>query len=425
MDTKMIKLRLFIHQRLYSAAEEILGEVEKTITLALCQPEVSRSEEEAGSLRHQRDIQRKKAAAEPSLTGSTVEHRAKCDVPPSAQEELNFCVSAEVSRPSYTSADLDNNTYLMSEIKGEPEELGNYSRTQKMFFPSPEIVKSEQVQPEIPVSYELQPLSSDCSAAQSENNDSDEELMKSKREQTKTVKRKGRILHGRGVSVNKTDPASLPRDKSSAKSEKQRSYCHICGKGFQYIGSLMKHMNTHERKINCTVCGKTYHSTKQLIAHVKSHHSKTSFCDICGKTFANVHCLRVHDKMHKGIKEFACEECGKTFSQKGHLIVHVRTHSGEKPYKCDTCGKAFSQSQSLTIHKRIHSGEKPYGCDLCGKQFITRSHLKVHMRFHTGEKPYPCDVCDKQFSHRAVMSIHRTTHTKGKPYGWSGGPPEN
>ncbi|KAL7377745.1 hypothetical protein ABVT39_003788 [Epinephelus coioides] len=192
MDTKMIKLRLFIHQRLYSAAEEILGEVEKTITLALCQPEVSRSEEEAGSLRHQRDIRRKKAAAEPSLTGSTVERSNKCDAPSAAQEELNFCT--EVSRPSYTSADLDNNTYLMSEIKGEPEELGNCSRTQKIFFPSPEIVKSEQVQPEIPVSYELQPLSSDCSAAQSENNDSDEELMKSKREQTKTVKRKGRIL---------------------------------------------------------------------------------------------------------------------------------------------------------------------------------------------------------------------------------------
>ena len=48
----MIQLRLFVHQRLYTAAEEILGEVEKTITLALHEAEVSQSEG-LSSLRHQ------------------------------------------------------------------------------------------------------------------------------------------------------------------------------------------------------------------------------------------------------------------------------------------------------------------------------------------------------------------------------------
>ena len=44
----MNQLRLFVHQRLYTAAEEILGEVEKTITLALYE-----SEDQVGSLQHQ------------------------------------------------------------------------------------------------------------------------------------------------------------------------------------------------------------------------------------------------------------------------------------------------------------------------------------------------------------------------------------
>lgn len=65
MDTMatIFQLRSFVHQRLYAAAEEILGEVEKTITLALYEAEVnvSRSKEEMESLRHQLGLLRKKS----------------------------------------------------------------------------------------------------------------------------------------------------------------------------------------------------------------------------------------------------------------------------------------------------------------------------------------------------------------------------
>ncbi|XP_074512903.1 uncharacterized protein LOC141781218 [Sebastes fasciatus] len=428
MDSSMIQLRSFVHQRLFSAAEEILGEVERTVTLALYEAEVSRSKEEVESLQHQLDLLRHKPAAEPSLTSSTVEHGDGCDAPllqenpgPSTTEESNFSLSAEVPGPSQTSADPDSNNwnyclvqtdFKMSKIKEEQEELVDDSQTQEMFFPSPEIVKSEQ---EEQVSYEMQPVSSDCSEAQSENNNSDEEWVNSKGEQTKTMKKKGKILQS--GSVDEKDKAALPYDKSSAKNEKDRSFCHFCGKGFQYIGSLMKHIKTHENNFDCTVCGITCQSTQELITHVKGCHNKTYFCAVCGKTFANVRCLRLHERIHSGIKEFVCQECGKTFYRREHLVVHVRTHSGEKPYHCDVCGKAFSQSQNLTIHKRSHSGEKPYQCGLCGKLFNTSSHLKTHMRYHSGEKPYPCDICGKRFRQSGQMTRHRTTHTGERPYG--------
>ncbi|XP_042361042.1 zinc finger protein with KRAB and SCAN domains 8-like [Plectropomus leopardus] len=426
MDTKMFQLRSFVHQRLYTAAEEILGEVEKTITLALYEAEVSRSKEEEESLRHQLtvDLQRKRPAADPSLTSSTEEHGDTCETPllqenpgPSTPEESNFSLSVEDPGPSQTSTDVDTKNwnfclvqtnFKISQIKEEQEEIRTDSQTQEMFF-----VKSEQDQPE--VSFEMQPLSSDFSAAQSGNNDSDEELAKSKGEQTKTVKRKGNLLQS--GSIAERDRADLPHDKSSAKSEKERSFCHFCGKGFQYIGSLMKHIKTHENNFDCTVCGKTCQSTQELLIHVRGCHNKTYFCDACGKTFANIRCLRLHERIHTGIKEFMCQECGKTFYRREHLIVHVRTHSGEKPYHCDICGKAFSQSQNLTIHKRSHSGEKPYQCGLCGKLFNTSSHLKTHMRYHSGEKPYPCDICGKRFRQSGQMTRHRTTHTGERPYG--------
>ncbi|XP_056256726.1 zinc finger protein 26-like [Seriola aureovittata] len=423
MDATMFQLRSFVHQRLYAAAEEILGEVEKTITLALYEAEVSRSKEEVESLRHQLGLLRKKSAAEPPLTSSTAEHEDQCDTPllrenpgPSTPEESNFSLNAELPGPSQTSANLDNNNwnycmvetdFKMSEIK--EEEVEDENQTQEIVFPSPEIVKSE---PETQVSSEMEPLSLDCSAAQSENNDSDEELVNSKGEQTKMINREEKILQGQSGNDDKKDDAVLP----SAKGQKDRSFCHLCGKGFQYIGSLMKHIKTHESKTDCTVCGMTHQSTKELVTHLKGCHNKAYFCDICGKTFASNRCLRLHERIHTGIKEFACQECGKTFYRREHLIVHVRTHSGEKPYHCDICGKAFSQSQNLTIHKRSHSGERPYHCGMCGKLFNTSSHLKTHMRYHSGEKPYPCDICGKRFRQSGQMTRHRTTHTGERPY---------
>lgn len=61
MDITMFQLRSFVHQRLYTAAEEILGEVEKAIALALSKAEISRRKEEAESPPHRHDFQRKKS----------------------------------------------------------------------------------------------------------------------------------------------------------------------------------------------------------------------------------------------------------------------------------------------------------------------------------------------------------------------------
>ncbi|KAI9523419.1 hypothetical protein NQZ68_028443 [Dissostichus eleginoides] len=192
MDTALIKLRLFVHQRLYRAAEDILGEVEKTIKLALLADGGSDlCEEEDGSPPPPLDL-RKKSAAERSLTSSTVESEEdECDASllqenpgPSTPEESHF--NAAIPGPSQTSADLDNNDwnycsvqsdFELPEIKEEQEELWDDGQTQENYFPSSVIVKSEQDLQEGEISYELEPVSSDCSAAESENGDRDEEYV--------------------------------------------------------------------------------------------------------------------------------------------------------------------------------------------------------------------------------------------------------
>ncbi|XP_039681052.1 uncharacterized protein LOC120574725 isoform X3 [Perca fluviatilis] len=81
MDTTLFQLRSFVHQRLYIAAEEILGEVEKTITLALYEAEVSQTKQEVGSLRHQltKDLRKKSGCRRHISTTAAASCRASND----------------------------------------------------------------------------------------------------------------------------------------------------------------------------------------------------------------------------------------------------------------------------------------------------------------------------------------------------------
>ncbi|CAK6964795.1 zinc finger and SCAN domain-containing protein 2-like [Scomber scombrus] len=314
MDATMFQLRSFVHRRLYAAAEEILGEVEKTITLALYEAEVSRSKEEMQSVRHQLGLLPKKSESSP--TSKTVEHGDECEFPllqenpgPSMPEESNFSLSAEVPGPSQTNTDLDNNNwkyclvetdFKMSEIKQEQDEPWDDGHTQEANFPSPEVVKIEQHLPGTPGTYEMQPVSSDGSAAQSESNESDEDLVSSKEEKTEMMKRNAKMLQAQSGSVNEKSQAELPYKNFSAKGQKDRSFCHLCGKGFQYIGSLMKHIKTHDKKIDCTVCGITYQSTKDLGTH--------NSCGYYKRMSSQKKCHICKEKI--GVASKTCQHCG-------------------------------------------------------------------------------------------------------------------
>ncbi|XP_067426398.1 zinc finger protein 436-like isoform X1 [Thunnus thynnus] len=369
-------------------------------------------------------------STEPPLTNSTVtaeevpqeNHESSTPAEPQTSADTenddgNYCPAQtdfnisrikeeqeELGDNSQTHTENDNGNYCLvqtdlniSRIKEEQEDLEDDSQTQQVIFTSPEVVKNEQDEPDTQATYEMQPVSSDCSEDQSEETDSDEDWVQSKGAQTKTRKRKVKVLQRQNGSVDQMSPDG----DSPAKTQKDRSLCPVCGKGFQYIRPLMKHINTH----------KTNESAKELLSNLQSACSKRLVCDVCGKTFTSSGCLQMHSKIHAGIKDFKCQDCGKTFVRKEHLVVHVRTHSGVRPYHCDICGKGFSQSQNLRVHRRSHTGERPYCCSSCGKLFHTSGHLKTHMKRFSGEKPYTCDICDQFFCQREQLTQHKNAHT--------------
>uniref|UniRef100_A0A3Q3GXP6 C2H2-type domain-containing protein n=1 Tax=Labrus bergylta TaxID=56723 RepID=A0A3Q3GXP6_9LABR len=323
----MFQLRSFVHQRLYAAAEEILGEVEKVMTLALYEADVQRLIQEPDSPSPKLNSQRQ--ISEPPLINSDVaeeESLQKISSQPSTQEE-SYLSKAEVPGPSETTEERCV-VQVHFGIKEEQEEHGYYSQTQDVMYPFEEVAKREEDQPETEGFDEMQLVTSDGSEAFSDNRGSDEERVKRKEA---------------SMNVN-----------ISAQREKERLVCPTCGKGFWYISPFVKHIETHKKS----------ESVRALVRNLQSSNDKSFCCRVCGKTFSTAGGLKVHSKIHAGIKDFKCQYCGITFVQKGNLISHLRTHSGERPFQCDLCGKAFGQKQNLTVHKkRRHPGATQ---NLCG-----------------------------------------------------------
>ncbi|KAM4597933.1 uncharacterized protein ACJ7VT_021488 [Polymixia lowei] len=351
----MFQLREFVSERLSAAAAEIFGEFEKTI--ALYQGEVTRSRDEVDHLRRQLDLFRVKAAADQREDNSTVvaeecipnlEQENQGPKTPVKTEESHCGLELEVQRASQTNVDLmnrDSHCYVIktdleiSETKEEQMEFTIDSRELEVVILPPNIVKSDKDQPDTQSTNESPPQPPGCSAAQNKSSAQD------------CIKVKGRQASKQGLASSNED--------SSTKIQNDRSFCHLCGKSFQYIGSLMKHIHMHDNKvINCGACRKSYRSTKELLSHLQCAHSKTHFCNVCGKTFSKLQALKLHSKMHAGKRQHTCQECGKAFLQKGHLIEHIRTHFGDKLFNCDICGKLFSESQDLTVHKRAHKCQR-------------------------------------------------------------------
>ncbi|XP_062534286.1 zinc finger protein 502-like [Armigeres subalbatus] len=247
--------------------------------------------------------------------------------------------------------------------------------------------------------------------------------------------------------TNDIEPSSYEafdgtQDAGSVSDESQSIRCEVCGKTFEKLQFLHRHMkvchpaaeSTDEcgeqqspgalatlptvHNLMCEYCFQEFTVPAAKYEHETQHMSepKPYKCPHCQGTFKDKVGLRSHIRIHSAVKRYKCQYCEMRFHQRGNLTAHERTHVGAKPYLCPQCGKGFAESGNLKNHIRYHTGERPYACSECPKRFRTHYSRTVHYRAHSNERPFRCTECDKGFYSSGKLIIHRRVHSGEKPY---------
>ncbi|XP_041730647.2 zinc finger protein 436-like [Coregonus clupeaformis] len=487
--SKIQLLRVFLNKRLTAAAGEIFVLVEKT--LAEIQDEVLRSKEENHRLQRLLDIKLLEGRSDLqqfTLSVSEVEappeqqHCEQEKTPSLGQEdpeptqikeeqgELGASQEEEqlqglethtiefIFTPVCVKSDCDEDPTQPSHLYQAPKEgnregdtLPNTTTEQIKTEPDGEDYRESEPTSD---SQTLSAVNPDCSAAQSENSESVHSIKNagapSGFKPVKSKRKRMVKIQSSYINTKVRKSIELSNLKSSSQSNAAASCCKVCGKSFLYMGSLLKHVQTHikDQEHLCGVCGMRFQSQQSMIDHHQTHIGARFSCQVCSKCFTTEYDMSVHMRIHTDEKEYQCPDCGKSYTQFGYLQVHMRSHTGEKPpfpcpdcdkgfhrsdhlkrhmrshteeklYQCRDCGKGFSTASNLKTHLKIHIGDKSYHCRECGKQFISNGELKRHIRIHTGEKSFRCPDCGTGFSQNHHLKRHMGTHTREKAKGYS------
>ena len=160
--------------------------------------------------------------------------------------------------------------------------------------------------------------------------------------------------------------------------------------------------NTRAR---CKLCSqiiemKTHSVTIDLVKHLNTHEIKLELetCSICGKTFDERVKRRHHEKMHTSMKTHPCQHCGKLFRDNSAKERHERTHTGEKPFQV-----SVNQKSCVLFYYSVFK----FQCTVCDRRFNSKYHVKAHMPVHTGETPFHCEICGLRFKYLKSKHNHK------------------
>ncbi|XP_045557584.1 zinc finger protein 37-like [Salmo salar] len=89
--------------------------------------------------------------------------------------------------------------------------------------------------------------------------------------------------------------------------------------------------------------------------------------------------------------------------------------TARKTHHCRDCGETFALKADLQRHVTL-SKKRPSECRFCKKRYNSTCKLKAHVRLCHGGKPYICPVCSKTFKHKGGLPRHMRIHKGEKPF---------
>ena len=144
----------------------------------------------------------------------------------------------------------------------------------------------------------------------------------------------------------------------------QSGKCKFCGKMFQHIGVLIKHMEKKhlnpkpEPLLKCFKCNKIFKTKKTLKYHMKTHNNDNLVvCEICGENFVSKYKLSVH--IRNSHTKLYCDRSNCGFEGTAAEVErhkHCKHRSGKSSveWTCEICGKHYKSRKGVFTHKKNH-----------------------------------------------------------------------
>ena len=188
--------------------------------------------------------------------------------------------------------------------------------------------------------------------------------------------------------------------------EEKPHTCSICGKSFNPICLMPKHMKIHcKEKFNCepstNICslrseGKRRSKENQysyscvicslsflLTCSMKFHEAngiryELLSCQVCDEFNPGLDHFKKHKQLLHGIVKLECEQCGRDISMMSHLFTQMQSiHEGPK-YSCDECEYKVTPQQCLSNHRKCSHDQIHFCCKTCKFEETFKVRLQQH-----------------------------------------------
>ena len=249
----------------------------------------------------------------------------------------------------------------------------------------------------------------------------------------------------------RSDFEDQPSLQETAKVELEVYTCPNCGKEFNGMEPLVKHLKTEHQEAPHLLCSSARCEFKSsslvnLSCHLKMVHklkpASELSCPFCAveEIWDEKELIQHLETVHEKKSPFQCPNCeNKPF----HFIWNLDHHQRQfhTPAICEICGSVHTNKEEHKTHmldkhadaitdyddleKEEKQGEEEHMCKICGGHFETWSTLKKHLRKTYCGKKKPiagktldCPFCDhcKKVSIISLSRHVKTVHGKTQPY---------